>query len=573
MKVVTVNIAAFSAAAKKEALRAFLVANKVDVVLLQEVAIPEFNFPGYDEVENVGEQRRGTAILARDRLGMTSPLLLPSGRGTSVMIGDVTIVNVYAPAGTRFKAERAKFFAEEVTPLMAAAGERLVLGGDFNCVLRAADTTGVYSACPQLAALARNSQLLDVWPTLRADRGHTYVTAAMSSRLDRLYCSSSMQSLLQSADTLPAAFSDHLAVVCQLRWDDVTPPSPSRPAGSWVLDAGILDEEEFKDMFKDQWVQWCAQHHRFASPVEWWLRLAEPSIRQLAADYTRERRRQQGEMLDFLQATLQELYRKPQRSAADIKCLREVKQSILQLHADRLRGTATRAKLDSTVDNEPVSMHHVFHARRRSKQQHITRLETADGKVLDLQDDISAHLLSVYSEKFSLPAGPACPASALLDLEETFTEQDNSILTQDITLEEVKAAVMSSAKRKSPGEDGLVAELYMVMWPVIGEVLLEVLTDLWQRDSIPEEMLRGTIVFIPKKRGANSVKDFRPLTMINCDAKIFARLLATRLTRPLDKLLHPSQVRPGGVQGCSRRCVTCAMLSATWSTAGSKPAS
>ena len=72
-------------------------------------------------------------------------------------IGDVTFINVYAPAGTRFKAERAKFFAEEVTPLMAAAGARVVLGGDFNCLLRAADTTGVYSPCPQLAALVSRS--------------------------------------------------------------------------------------------------------------------------------------------------------------------------------------------------------------------------------------------------------------------------------------------------------------------------------------------------------------------------------------------------------------------------------
>ena len=80
MKVVTVNTAALSAAAKKEALRAFLLANKVDVIVLQEVATPELNFAGYDELVNVGDQRRGTAILARERLVMTSPLLLPSGR-------------------------------------------------------------------------------------------------------------------------------------------------------------------------------------------------------------------------------------------------------------------------------------------------------------------------------------------------------------------------------------------------------------------------------------------------------------------------------------------------------------
>jgi hypothetical protein len=370
----------------------------------------------------------------------------------------------------------------------------------------------------------------------------------MSSRLDRLYCSSSMYRLLQSVDTLPAAFSDHMAVVCSLHCDDVTPPRPARPTASWVLDAGILAEEEFKALFVQHWRQWCAQRHRFAHAVEWWLRLAKPSIRKLAADYTKERREQQNAMLDFLQATLQELYRKPSRSAADMKCLKEVKQSILQIHADRLRGVASRAKLDSTVDNEPVSMHHVVRARRRSKQQNMNHLRTADGEVLEEQRDIAAHLLCVYTDKFSSPGGPPPPASALLHLEETVTDQDNSTLTEDITLEEVKAAVMASPKGKSPGEDGIVAELYQIMWPIIGETLLEVYTDLWQH-GIPEEMLKGVIVFIPKKAGASSVKDYRPLTLLNVDGKAYARLLATRLTRLLDKLLHPSQVRPGGVRG------------------------
>ena len=546
MKIVTVNIAAFVSAARREALRAFLADNQVDVALLQEVALPGFNLPGYDEVVNTGEQRRGTAVLARRELNMTPVVLLPSGRGVSVQVADLRVVNLYAPAGSRFRAERARFYSEDVTPLLAAAGTSLLVGGDFNCVLRRCDSTGVPNECPQLSAVVGGLGLRDVWTELRAEPGHTYFSASMSSRLDRLYVARSLVSQLSSVCTVPVSFSDHLAVVCSLSADCA--PPPTRPPSSWVLDRSILQDEDFKDSFSREWQLWCSERGRYPSAVQWWLRRVKPSIRRLAAQHTRQKREDQRHLLAFLNGALQELYAKPHRTAQDMESIRELKQAVNEVHAERLQGVAVKAKLDKTVASEPVSMHHVLKGKQRSNQQQLRVLETDSGEVLDTRDTISAHLLQVFTAKFSAPAGPAPPPSALQHLEATVTEEDNALLVEDVTEAELQAAVMASPKGKSPGEDGLVAELYREFFPIMKTALLEVMQEMWNDSNVPEEMLRGVVVFIPKKGGGNTIKSLRPLTLLNCDVKVFARLLATRLARLSDKLLHPSQVRPGGLR-------------------------
>jgi Reverse transcriptase (RNA-dependent DNA polymerase) len=49
------------------------------------------------------------------------------------------------------------------------------------------------------------------------------------------------------------------------------------------------------------------------------------------------------------------------------------------------------------------------------------------------------------------------------------------------------------------------------------------------------------IVLIPKVAEANSINQFRPISLINCSFKIITKILACRLARILDKLIGPTQ--------------------------------
>jgi hypothetical protein len=49
------------------------------------------------------------------------------------------------------------------------------------------------------------------------------------------------------------------------------------------------------------------------------------------------------------------------------------------------------------------------------------------------------------------------------------------------------------------------------------------------------------IILIPKEDGANNLKKFRPISLINCSFKIFAKTLNNRLKKVCDRLLTPNQ--------------------------------
>ncbi|KAJ1518844.1 hypothetical protein ONE63_011548 [Megalurothrips usitatus] len=288
MNVLTVNLCA-ATSSKFEALRALLVSKKIDVALLQEVAAPRLCVPGYKEFTNIGEARRGTVILAREDLELTPLLALPSGRGSAAKVGNHMFICVYAPAGSKRRQERAAFFAEDVAQLLAVAGPHAILGGDFNCVVRDGDTTGATMKCPELQKLVCEIRLEDVWPRDPARPGHTFATATMSARLDRVYAP--RQLAVQAAEVVPVAFSDHHGLA--VAFDGEVPPRPPRPpAASWRFDARILKDPSYLASFKEEWARCVARRPVDGDVVQWWLREAKPAIRRHAAKFTRDFRRE-----------------------------------------------------------------------------------------------------------------------------------------------------------------------------------------------------------------------------------------------------------------------------------------
>jgi hypothetical protein len=65
--------------------------------------------------------------------------------------------------------------------------------------------------------------------------------------------------------------------------------------------------------------------------------------------------------------------------------------------------------------------------------------------------------------------------------------------------------------------------------------------------SLPSIHKQGIIVCLPKKASAYTLNDYRPLTLLNTDYKIYARILNNRIKPTLKDVLHASQysVVPG----------------------------
>jgi exonuclease III len=87
-----------------------------DIALLQEVTCPHLDsVRRYTQHINVGIEKRGTAILAKDGIMLTDIKCLPSGRGINARYNRISLIDVYVPSGSERKQERKYFYNTDHT--------------------------------------------------------------------------------------------------------------------------------------------------------------------------------------------------------------------------------------------------------------------------------------------------------------------------------------------------------------------------------------------------------------------------------------------------------------------------
>ena len=86
---------------------------------------------------------------------------------------------------------------------------------------------------------------------------------------------------------------------------------------------------------------------------------------------------------------------------------------------------------------------------------------------------------------------------------------------------------------KTPGS-GLPAEFYKVFWNDIADFFLKSINQAYHAGQLPVIQRRGIIKLIPKKDAEPYlIKNWRPISLLNCDYKIAAKAIANRFKHVL----------------------------------------
>jgi len=164
VKIATININGITAQTRVGMLINFIRRHDFDILFVQEVTSLEvLNIKGYVTHLNIRTSMRGTAILARTELHLTNITTLPSGCAIAAEYSGIRLINVYAPSGTAWRTERERFFNSELPDLFHTVSQHTLIGGDFNCILHPADTTGPFQTSQALTEIVRGLALTDTW--------------------------------------------------------------------------------------------------------------------------------------------------------------------------------------------------------------------------------------------------------------------------------------------------------------------------------------------------------------------------------------------------------------------------
>ena len=297
-------------------------------------------------------------------------------------------------------------------------------------------------------------------------------------------------------------------------------------AGYWKFNSSLLAEADFRNQLE------LTIKRELTGAImgnRWWANLKD-SIRSFAADYGRRlksaRVAEQSSIKDKLDRVV---------LAGDSGQVNIAKAELASLQIKVYQALVVTARL-KRMSCEATNMAQEL---RHATDWYITSVTSPDGQRTTneaIRGEFRQYFLKLFTREPGLSSAQFDTYLAV------FPHLSATGCEGRIKEEEIRDALKSVGLDKSPGIDRLPYEVYLSVSHMFVPLLATIYNNWMRQGTIPRRFTRGIVNLLRKnKHGGDGISNFRPLTMLNTDLKILAKILANRLWTVLLSLICPEQ--------------------------------
>jgi hypothetical protein len=121
------------------------------------------------------------------------------------------------------------------------------------------------------------------------------------------------------------------------------------------------------------------------------------------------------------------------------------------------------------------------------------------------------------------------------------TRVESEMLEEPFNEEDVKRAIFESYSEGAPRPDGLSFIFYQTFWDIIKQDLMDMLDDFHKGKLDLYRLNFALITIIPKEKDARTMNKFRSISLLNCSYKIFTKVLTSRISEVIDRLIESNK--------------------------------
>ena len=436
--------------------------------------------------------------------------------------------------------------------------EHIVLGGDFNLVQNIqTDKKGGnhithFKSLEEIEMLKENMDLTDIWRDLHPNtQRFTWRRnkPEIHCRLDFFLISSSLSTEALDADILTGFKTDHSLITLSLATKTNT-----RGPGFWKLNTHFLKDLEYVNLIKEI-INEVSNDYKEDETVDAVLLwdVMKMQIRANSIKYAKEQKAKQKQTEKTLETEILKLEQMLEDNISDnekweIRTKLEIKkQRLEQVILYKTQGSIIRSRARWYNEGEKNTKYFFGLEKRHFNGKTVRNLKIDDNTVLNTDQEILHEARRFYQTLYS-----SKNSSSQKDIgEDLFFQQSNHCKISDderklcdglLTAAECLESLKTMEPNKTPGTDGIPAEFYKVFWNDIKSFFLASINASYAKGCLSISQRRGLITLIPKKdKSLCYIKNWRPISLLNCDYKIAAKSIASRIKRVLPSVINNDQ--------------------------------